>query len=778
MIGPRTSSHLELAKRVIPAGASTMSKSYTRYVVGPSPLFVARAKGAYFTDMEGRRYLDFGMGLGACILGYSYPEVNRAIRDALIDGTLYTLSSYMEAKVAEQLLSYLPWGEQLRWAKNGTDVTTAAVRVARAYTNRDKVLHCYDEKTEVLTKGGFKSFKDVEVGESVATLNLSTNVWEYQQVQETYKYDYEGEMIHFSGRRADLCVTPNHRVLYEYRDSKRHLYRKRITEATHLLDFSSKPRLTCASDWGGESPLVFDLDNQQVKGWRTKGSCSLPIEPFVKFLGWWFSEGSVTVHSRRRGNRYSRYDVAISQSDKADGAIDDIIHVIQAMGFRPYRNGHHVVFSSKELAIYLRQFGHAKDKFLPDWLKSLSRPLLKMFISRFLWGDGTKGGNPDRENPTLRFKLYTSSRRLADDLQEICLKAGYAACLTPRVNPSSRFRGRVISKGEIFHLSVSPRTRFATEHPRTIPYKGAVWCVSVPNGMLMVRRNGKCVWSGNSGYHGWGDWSVATTPPALGIPGVVKGLSKPFTLDAAGIGEAMRLLAERDVAAVVVEVAQRAHIDDLPLRDLRRWCSEYGTVLVFDEVLSGFRYRMGSASEVVPDLGCYGKAIANGMPLSALVGKRALMQLLEPGGVFFSGTFGGEVLSLAACEETLKVLDRESIHDRLTERGRTLSFEFNTMIEEVSPPRTILCSGDGARTVVDWNLQQIERDYFQQECAKEGLLFIGAHNLSASHTWYDVRAAVAIYGRVLRGMSGLWGNEEEIRGRLEGPPTTPAYRTQ
>lgn len=427
----RTSSHLERAKKVIPAGTSTMSKGYTRYVVGPSPLFVARAKGAHFIDLDGRRYLDFGMGLGACILGYSYPEVNRAIRDALTTGIIYTLPSYMEAEVAEQLLSYLPWAEQLRWAKNGTDVTSAAVRMARAYTGRDKVVH--------------------------------------------------------------------------------------------------------------------------------------------------------------------------------------------------------------------------------------------------------------------------------------------------------------------------------------------------------------------SGYHGWQDWSVATTPPALGVPESAKALSTSFTLDTAGTGEAMQLLAERNVAAVVVEVAQRACIDDVPLRNLRRWCSEYGTILVFDEVLSGFRYRMGSASEVEPDLGCYGKAIANGMPLSALVGKRDLMKLLEPNGVFFSGTFGGEVLSLAACRETLKVLEKDKVHERLRRMGWVLSEGVNDEAAELhilgpvpGPylPRNLQLSGDGARTVFNWNFSPTEKDYFQQECVKAGLLFIGAHNMSASHTWDDLQVAIGTYKHVLREMSALGWDQEELGRRLEGPPTTPAYRMQ
>ena len=109
------------------------------------------------------------------------------------------------------------------------------------------------------------------------------------------------------------------------------------------------------------------------------------------------------------------------------------------------------------------------------------------------------------------------------------------------------------------------------------------------------------------------------------------------------------------------------------LKKIRAITKKYKTILIFDEIVSGFRVDIGGAQKkynVIPDLTTLGKAMANGMPLSALVGKRKFMKLNEE--IFFSGTFSGEALSLAASLATIKKLKNENITEQLLEHGLKL----------------------------------------------------------------------------------------------------------
>ena len=99
-------------------------------------------------------------------------------------------------------------------------------------------------------------------------------------------------------------------------------------------------------------------------------------------------------------------------------------------------------------------------------------------------------------------------------------------------------------------------------------------------------------------------------------------------------------------------------------------CEQYGTLLVFDEVVTGFRFAPGGAQayfKVTPHLACFGKALGNGMPISAIVGQQFIMKEME--NIFFSGTFGGETLSLVAAQATLKKLIREDVSGYLWRYG-------------------------------------------------------------------------------------------------------------
>jgi len=133
---------LEEAKRLIPCATQTLSKGYTQWSVGASPLFLRSAKGCEVTDVDGNTYIDYGMGLGPFILGYGDPDVDTAIQAQLKDGTMFTLPHPLEIEVAKLITEVIPCAEMVRFGKNGSDATTGAVKLARAYTGKEKIITC------------------------------------------------------------------------------------------------------------------------------------------------------------------------------------------------------------------------------------------------------------------------------------------------------------------------------------------------------------------------------------------------------------------------------------------------------------------------------------------------------------------------------------------------------------------------------------------------------------------------------------------------------------
>ena len=130
------------AEKVIPLGSQTFSKSRTQYPVGISPLYVDRALGAEIWDVDGNKYIDLVSALASITLGYGDKKVSKAVRKQLKSGVSLSLPTILESEVAELICEFVPSAEMVRFGKNGSDATSAAIRLARAYTGRDHVIVC------------------------------------------------------------------------------------------------------------------------------------------------------------------------------------------------------------------------------------------------------------------------------------------------------------------------------------------------------------------------------------------------------------------------------------------------------------------------------------------------------------------------------------------------------------------------------------------------------------------------------------------------------------
>src|SRR2546426_1366560 len=130
------------ARHVIPSCTQTFSKGPTQFVQGVAPIFLQRGCGSHVWDVDGNEYIDYPMALGPIVLGYDDPDVLAAVRAQLADGVTFSLAHPLEVEVAETLAKIVPCAEMVRFGKNGSDVTSGAVRAARAHTGRDVIACC------------------------------------------------------------------------------------------------------------------------------------------------------------------------------------------------------------------------------------------------------------------------------------------------------------------------------------------------------------------------------------------------------------------------------------------------------------------------------------------------------------------------------------------------------------------------------------------------------------------------------------------------------------
>ena len=133
---------LERALKIIPLGTQTFSKSHTIYPHGVSPFYATHAKGSHLWDADKNEYIDFVNSLCAITLGYRDPDVDAAVLTQMKKGTLFSLPHSIEIDVAESICKMVPCAEMVRFGKNGSDATSGAVRLARAFTGRDRAAVC------------------------------------------------------------------------------------------------------------------------------------------------------------------------------------------------------------------------------------------------------------------------------------------------------------------------------------------------------------------------------------------------------------------------------------------------------------------------------------------------------------------------------------------------------------------------------------------------------------------------------------------------------------
>jgi glutamate-1-semialdehyde-2,1-aminomutase len=282
------------------------------------------------------------------------------------------------------------------------------------------------------------------------------------------------------------------------------------------------------------------------------------------------------------------------------------------------------------------------------------------------------------------------------------------------------------------------------------------------------------------GYHGWHDWAIGHTTRNAGVPRAVRDLTHQWTYN--DLDSLRQVLAAHpgEVAAVIMEpVGVEAPAPGF-LEGVRALAHEHGALLVFDEVITGFRLAPGGAQEyfgVIPDLAAFGKAMANGYPLAAVTGRAEVMDLVTST-VFVSSTFGGDTVSLAAALATMRAIERGGVIEHLWRQGGRLLEGFNALADEHRVPARMI--GLAPRRVIAFEAAGGAdanglKGLVWQECLDRGVLMGNANFVSVAHDDDAVDATLDAFDRALAAV-GAAVRRGEVASRLRGRPPGEVFR--
>jgi len=283
------------------------------------------------------------------------------------------------------------------------------------------------------------------------------------------------------------------------------------------------------------------------------------------------------------------------------------------------------------------------------------------------------------------------------------------------------------------------------------------------------------------GYHGWADWYICSTSRSKGVPNATKQLTKSFKYNQ--IETLKKIISEfpNGLAAVVMEPMNSEFPKNGFLEEVRSLCTQHGIVLVFDETITGFRFSNGGAQKyfgVIPDISTFGKGIANGFPLSAVVGSQEIMKQMEE--VFFSGTFGGELLSLAAANVVLDLHKNDQVSKKLESIGAELKAKIDNIIIATQLEHVLNLSGHPSWLFLNWfptdnySVEEL-KTFFMQEMFSRGVLVLNSHNISTSLNKSEIKIIVKAYSQTLEYMSELIKNKD-LKSKLKVKPIIPLFK--
>lgn len=285
------------------------------------------------------------------------------------------------------------------------------------------------------------------------------------------------------------------------------------------------------------------------------------------------------------------------------------------------------------------------------------------------------------------------------------------------------------------------------------------------------------------GYHGWQDWYIGSTTRDLGVPNAVKSLTHCFHYNDINSLKDIFEKHPGKISAVILEPMNTSAPKNDFLQAVKALCQQQGAVLIFDETITGFRYSHGGAQQlfsVTPDLATFGKGMANGYPISAVVGRRDIMMLMED--IFFSGTFAGETLSLAAAKATLTKIKQQNVLEHIHAMGKKLLSGLAQLIKKHNAQQWLSLAGHPSWSFLlisdAGGYSQLElKSLLLQEMSERGILLGGGHNLSFAHKAKDIDILLTAYDEVLLILDNTI-KQKDFTQRFRGELLKPVFKVR
>lgn len=339
--------------------------------------------------------------------------------------------------------------------------------------------HCISEDTEILTKDGWKTHDRITTDDECLTLNRQTNDLEYNKIEKIWKYDDYNEMVHINPRGTDIMVTKDHRMIYKWKQKNGEWGNWLETKASDFTNFNGQIRIPSAGPFNEGKEL--DVSDE-----------------FIQLCGWIISEGCFNVSGDM---------IRIYQSENHNKYNKEIQHILKSLGYKyslsnKKDKGHTFsIRTSKQYTVKgntlcysicsvdsrkIREY--LTDKQIPQRFLNMSVRQMRILLDTMIKGDGST--KTDKSSC-----YYTSDKVLADQVQELSIKCGFRSSIASHKGRFNSFDVN-ICKSTTSEFNVKQWKDKGSMN--IVEYSGIAWCVTVKNGTIVVRRNGKASIVGNS----------------------------------------------------------------------------------------------------------------------------------------------------------------------------------------------------------------------------------------------------------------------------------------